>query len=66
MRSLDDLRRAINAAVEAMDTTPQDYPERAGRLHIVDLWLSTRSDSTDVSLNDLERTGHGDGGTKGS
>ncbi|KAI0804900.1 CHAT domain-containing protein [Xylaria sp. FL0064] len=52
--SIDDLNRAIIIASQAVDTTPADHPDRAGRLNNLGNWLGTRFDRT-RSIDDLNR-----------
>ncbi|KAJ3573299.1 hypothetical protein NPX13_g4752 [Xylaria arbuscula] len=52
--SIDDLNRAVNVADQAVDATPADHPDRAGRLNNLGNWLGRRFDRTG-SIDDLNR-----------
>ncbi|KAI9896028.1 hypothetical protein N3K66_009097 [Trichothecium roseum] len=52
--SINDLNRAVDVASEALDSTPQDHPDRAAYLNNLGNWLGTRFDRTG-SINDLNR-----------
>ncbi|KAG8413806.1 hypothetical protein J3459_012471 [Metarhizium acridum] len=50
--SMDDLNRAVDVVNMAVDATPKDHPDRAGRLNILGINLVRRFDRTG-SMDDL-------------
>jgi hypothetical protein len=52
--SMDDLNRAVDVADMAVNATPQDHPDRAGRLNNLGSWLGMRFERSG-SMDDLHR-----------
>ncbi|KAL8369387.1 hypothetical protein RB599_010631 [Gaeumannomyces hyphopodioides] len=52
--SMNDLDRAVDVTTKAVDATPQNHPDRAGRLSNLGNWLGTRFERTG-SMDDLDR-----------
>ncbi|KAL7917666.1 CHAT domain-containing protein [Trichoderma austrokoningii] len=52
--SMEDLDRAISVASDALDATPLDHPDRAGRLNNLGNWLGSRFERTGC-MDDLNR-----------
>src|SRR5436190_1902559 len=50
---MDDLEEAIQGAREAVDATPRDHPDRAGRLNNLGIRLGDRYSRTGA-MDDLE------------
>ncbi|KAI0977557.1 hypothetical protein F4678DRAFT_413425 [Xylaria arbuscula] len=51
---MDDLNRAVDVANQAVNATPVDHPDRAGRLDNLRSWLGRRFERTG-SIDDLNR-----------
>ncbi|KAL8366673.1 hypothetical protein RB595_010506 [Gaeumannomyces hyphopodioides] len=52
--SMNDLDRAVDVTTKAVDATPQNHPDRAGRLNNLGNWLGRRFERTG-SMDDLDR-----------